>query len=183
MASHFIGDPTLPETYADPAPPLRTAIWPESKLSSIYGGATGQSVTCLSCHTFRPGYVTSGDDGKTAHLLARSGTSIEWEEGGEGFYLCTGCHTANPGTAGEGFTHPLMAADMTLLERIPEPPVTVTPNQHINCDSCHRPHGATTSSGYYILEHIRSANTDPQAIQPPVDFSVLCHKCHDASEY
>jgi predicted CXXCH cytochrome family protein len=183
MASHFMGDPTADDTYADPDPPLRLEPWPESGLTGMYEGENAKGVGCLSCHAFRPGAVTSGDDGESRHLLARSGNMIEWEEGKENLYLCTGCHTANPGTMGKGHTHPLMSADVLALAEEPKPPVTVTPGGKINCDSCHVTHGAPSAGGYYILEVVRSANTDPKAVQPTIDFSMVCHSCHEASKY
>jgi hypothetical protein len=183
LASHFVGDPTLPETYSDPEPPLREDSWPESRLFSTYEGANGKIVTCLSCHTFKERAVVSGDDGTAGYLLARSGNLVEWEDEGEGAYLCTGCHTGSPGTIGGGSTHPTMNADVSKLVTEPQLPMTSTPEGHVNCDSCHRPHGAATGSGYYILEVIKSENKDPTAIHPEIDFTVLCHKCHSSEDY
>ncbi len=183
-ASHFLGDSTLPETYGNLDPPLRLEAWPESRLFSAYGGERAQAVTCLSCHSFRPGALVSGDDGKQKYLLARSGNPIEWEES-EGVYLCTGCHSANPGTGTteKGHTHPLMNAKIEFLGRAPEAPVTATPNGRVNCDSCHRPHGARTEGGYYILEKLEGVNADPLVVHPKIDFTVLCHGCHETGKY
>jgi hypothetical protein len=183
MASHFVGDPTADDTYADTDPPIRIEAWPESGLTGMYEGENAQGVGCLSCHAFRPGAVTSGDDGQSRYLLARAGNMIEWEEGKEDLYLCTGCHTANPGTMGGGHTHPLMSADVLALVEEPKPPVTATPGGKVNCDSCHVTHGAPSAGGYYILEVVKSTNTDPKAVQPAVDFSVVCHACHESSKY
>lgn len=183
-ASHFLGDPTSPETYADPAPPLRTDPWPESKLPSLYAGARGQEVTCLSCHAFREGAVVSGDKGAAPHLLALSGNPVEWGDD-ESVYLCTGCHSANPGTGTtkKGHTHPLMSGEVGRLGRDPVAPVTATVNGRINCDSCHRPHEAETGSGYYIMEVVTSDNDDPRAVHPQIDFTVICQSCHDPGKY
>lgn len=182
LASHFVGDPTLADTYDDKEPPLRTEAWPESRLTSTYGGARKQTVICLSCHSFRKGAITSGDDGTARNLLARSGNRIEWEPGQESNYLCTGCHGGNPSTGKKGHTHPLMSANVANLGRDAQAPVTTTPGK-VNCDSCHRPHEALTRGGYYILEVIDSQNTDPAKIHPDIDYTVLCHACHDPNKY
>lgn len=184
LAGHFVGDPTLSETYADSAPPYRLTPWSESKLLSLYGGEKGQVLICLSCHTFRPGAIVSGDAGKTGHLLARSGNPVEWGDD-PGVYLCTGCHGVSPGTGkGEkGHTHPLMNARAESLTSPAEPPVTTTASGRVNCDSCHRPHEARTEGGYYILEKIDSPNRDPRAIHPPIDFTTLCFTCHPPLKY
>jgi predicted CXXCH cytochrome family protein len=187
LASHFVGDSTLPETYGNVTPPMRRTPWPESGLPSLYGGETQKVMLCLSCHTFRKGAVVSGDAGKSRFLLARSGNNVEWAED-EGIYLCTGCHTANPGTTKnetdkKGHSHPSMAADILKLGRPPDPPTTATINGHINCDSCHRPHEAVTKGAYYILEVVASENTDPKLVHPTIDFTVICHRCHDPGKY
>jgi predicted CXXCH cytochrome family protein len=184
-ASHFLGDPTLPETFADPEPPLRVEPWPESGLKSRYGGENGKEVICLSCHSFKKGALVSGDDGTARFLLARSGNEIEWAPEGEGSYLCTGCHGTSPGAArGEkGHTHPLMTADLAELGNEVSPPLSGTPSGHMNCDSCHRPHGAHTASGVYMLEIVEGLNTDPKAIKPKIAFTPVCHGCHDPGKY
>jgi hypothetical protein len=183
-ASHFMGDPTLAETYLDDEPPLRTDPWPESGLKSHYDGDNEQVVGCLSCHAFRPGALISGDDGLSKYLLARAGNPVEWKEGEMDTYLCTGCHSSNPATKGSGHTHPLMTADVTLMPgEVPKPPITATPSGKINCDSCHRSHNAPSNGGYYILELVTSENTDPQAIQPKIDFTEVCHSCHESTKY
>ena len=184
-ASHFIGDATLDTTFVDKTPPLRVESWPESGLMSGYGGDKGQSVTCFSCHAFRAGALVSGDAGTTRHLVARSGNRQEWETGGESGYLCTGCHGVRPATAetDKGHTHPLMNANAAALGREPILPLTATPTAKVNCDSCHRPHDARTKGGVYILESVDGESTDPLAIHPLIDFTVLCHGCHDAKKY
>ncbi|MBI4914292.1 MAG: hypothetical protein HY825_00450 [Acidobacteria bacterium] len=184
QASHFVGDPSLEATYGDKSPPVRTEAWPGTGLKPALDGEKDQMVTCLSCHSFTRGSVGSGA-GATVRLVARSGDGVEWEADGEDAYLCTGCHGLKPGTAGgqKGHTHPLMAADMKREGRAPTPPVTVTPLGKVNCDSCHRPHEAITKGGYYILEAVESGNADPRAFHPEVDFTVLCHSCHDEKKY
>jgi predicted CXXCH cytochrome family protein len=183
-ASHFLGDPALPETYEDKVPPERTEAWPESGLASSYGGERDQDVTCLSCHAFKKGSLLSGDDGKARFLLARSGNPVEWEDGREATYLCVGCHSVDPVTGqAKGHTHPTMKANMAALGREAAAPITATPSGHVNCDSCHRPHAAATASGRYILEAARGQNTDPLAIQPQIDFTGVCHGCHDRGKY
>jgi predicted CXXCH cytochrome family protein len=182
-ASHFLGDPTLPDSYEDPAPPLRTLPWAETNLSSRYGGEEGKVLICLSCHSFR---VPSGPGTALAplenHLVARSGNDEEWKEN-PAVYLCAGCHGTNPSTMGEGHTHPLMSAKAAALGKAATPPVTYTATGRVNCDSCHRTHGAPPQTGYYILEVGISANTDPRAIRPEVNFTGLCHSCHTADKY
>jgi hypothetical protein len=76
-----------------------------------------------------------------------------------------------------------MNADIARLGRAPVPPVSATPSGRINCDSCHRSHEAVTAGGYYILEVISSSNRDPQVIHPPMDYTVVCHSCHDPQKY
>ena len=185
MASHFLGDPGLPDTYDDPNTPVRTDPWPESALASVYGGPAGKTILCLSCHSFRPGALISGDDGGSGNLLARAGNPMEWAEGEEALYLCTGCHGVTPGTGSgaKGPTHPLMSADVAELGLPVTPPGSATAGGRINCDSCHRPHEAVTAAGVYIMEAARGANADPEAIQPKIDFTPTCHLCHEASKY
>jgi len=178
-ASHFIGDPTLPETYASDGSTLRRTLWPGSKTLSPYGGDKGTVMLCTSCHAFKGSAVVSGDQGRSRHLRALSGNPVEWAED-DGTYLCTGCHKENPGTGtGEkGRTHPLLGALVERLGHVPLAPATATVNGHINCDSCHRPHEAATAGSYYILESVNGPNKDPLAIHPTIDFTVLCRLCH-----
>jgi hypothetical protein len=187
-ASHFLGNPSLPETYDDRDPPIRTDPWPESGLFSLYGPPEGKTIICLSCHSFEKGAVSlTGDAGDAGHLLARSGNPVEWVEGEEAKYLCTGCHGLRPGTGagakGQGHTHPLMDADALALGAPVRAPASATTTSKMNCDSCHRPHEAVDVSGYYIMEAAAGVNTDPAAIQPKVDFTPTCHLCHEASKY
>jgi len=181
-ASHYLGDPLV--DYDDALPPLRRDPWPESNLASVYPLPENRSVTCLSCHTFKKGALLSGDEKKNGHLLARSGNPVEWVPGGETAYLCAGCHSVDPGTGQtKGHSHPMMNADAQKLGRVVVPPVTITPNGKVNCDSCHRPHEAITKGGVYILEHVDGLNTDPRAIHPRIDFTGTCHLCHDPGKY
>jgi predicted CXXCH cytochrome family protein len=181
-ASHFLGDPL--EAYGETEPPLRRDPWPESLLTSAYGPPENRSVTCLSCHSFQRGALVSGDLKKSGHLLARSGNPVEWQPGGESGYLCAGCHSVDPGTgATKGHSHPQMTADAAKLNRIVTAPATITPSGKVNCDSCHRPHEAITRGGVFILESVDGTNTDPRAVRPPIDYTVLCHLCHDPGKY
>lgn len=184
-ASHFLGDPTLSSTYSDAEPPLRTTPWPESGLLSRYSGENGKGIACYSCHSFHKGTITTGDGGNNYYLVARSGNQVEWGEGGETAYLCTGCHGVSPGTGSgkKGHSHPLMNANIAKVNREVQPPVTVTPSGLVNCDSCHRPHEAITAGGVYILEVITSSNTDPKAIAPQIDYTPVCLSCHDPGRY
>lgn len=185
MASHFLGDPSSEETYEDQDPPLREDPWPESGLLS-YNGPEGKMVTCFSCHTFEEQGIISGDDGQTGYLLAKAGNPVEWGDDGENTgsdaYLCTGCHGVSPKTKGSGGTHPLMSADITKMN-VPLPPVSVTPAGRMNCDSCHRSHGAVTGSGYYILEAVTGENVDPLTVHPDIKFDILCNYCHTSDKY
>jgi hypothetical protein len=89
-----------------------------------------------------------------------------------------------PGTGEtKGHSHPMMDADATKLNRLVPLPTTITPGSKLNCDSCHRTHEAKTNSGYYILETVDGQNADPRKVHPAIDFTVLCHSCHDASSY
>jgi len=179
-ASHFIGDPTLPETYASDGSTLRRAVWPGSGTISPYGGVKGTVMLCISCHAFKGSAVVSGDKGKSRFLRALSGNPVEWAAD-EGVYLCTGCHKANPGTgaAQTGRTHPLLDALVERLGHVPLVPATATFNGHVNCDSCHRPHEAATAGGYYILEAVAGTSKDPLVVHPTINFSVLCRLCHE----
>ena len=184
-SSHFLGDSTVPETYGDLLPPLRRTVWPESRLFSLYDGENEQILVCYSCHTFNARAVVSGDKGTQRYLLARSGNTQEWNPGEEDNYLCLGCHGLQPGTGarGKGHSHPLMGAMVEKLRTPPVAPMTPTPNGHVNCDSCHRPHGADTRGGVYIMEVIDSVNVDPLAIQPIIDFTAACRQCHNRKDY
>lgn len=181
QASHFLGDPVT--EYQDNDPPFREEPWPESGLYSRYGSGERREVTCLSCHSFAKTAVVSGDDKEHGYLLARSGNPVDWARD-EGIYLCTGCHSGAPGTGQQGgHSHPMMGADLLQLRHPILPPASVTDGQRVNCDSCHRPHEAPTTGGYYILEKVGGANTDPVAIHPRIDFTSLCYLCHDEGEY
>jgi hypothetical protein len=140
---------------------------------------------CLSCHAFRKGALVSGDDGKARFLLARAGNPVEWVAGEEEKYLCTGCHGTTPGSVkGEkGRTHPLMNAEIAALGNEVSEPLTETPSGHMNCDSCHRSHGAHTASGVYILEVVEGKNSDPAAIKPEIIFTPVCRGCHLEGNY
>ena len=72
----------------------------------------------------------------------------------------------------------MMQADVPTLKAEPTPPVTVTPDGHLNCDTCHLPHRAPTKGGYYILEDLAGENTEPKTVHPEIDFTPLCHHCH-----
>jgi hypothetical protein len=109
---------------------------------------------------------------------------VEWAEGQETIYLCTGCHSVDPATGQvKGHSHPMMKADMVKSGMTVVPPMTATPAGHLNCDSCHRPHEAATAGGRYILEAARGQSTDPLAIQPKVDYTRVCHGCHTSGNY
>ncbi len=178
--SHFLGDPTLSSTYQDSEPKLRVDPWPETQLISKFGGENGKVILCLSCHSFRESATPVPNC-----LVARAGMSVEWGESDSlAIYLCTGCHSDNPGTGmtdGEGkskHSHPLMDADSMQLGVEPSLPTTLTVNGRINCETCHLAHGAVAGGGYYILKKVDGPNTDPKAIHPQIDYAVLCRLCH-----
>ncbi len=196
-ASHFMGDPTRPETYGDREPPLKTTPWPATKLPSRFGGVNGKGMTCLSCHVFRKGPDATLTGPLPYHLLATAGERYDLGENEED-YLCTGCHGFSPPGRRyrRGSTHPMRSA-VVLAEagyptylatsthpmrsaKVPAvtPPATITENGHLNCLSCHRTHGAMPQGGYYLLKKVDSSNTDPQAIHPQIDFVQLCSLCH-----
>jgi predicted CXXCH cytochrome family protein len=180
--SHFLGDPTLTETYQDPNPPIRTTEWSESNLLSRYGGEKGKKIICLSCHDFR-GSATAKVPLPLPHfLVAKAGNECEWEED-PGVYLCTGCHGYSPATIGSGHSHPLMNASVAKLGQPPSPPASYTTNGRLNCESCHVSHGAKPAGGYYILEAVTGDNKEPKTIHPRIDYTDLCHLCHISSKY
>jgi hypothetical protein len=72
-----------------------------------------------------------------------------------------------------------MDADAKALGREPTAPLSKTALAKVNCESCHRTHGASTKGGVYILEIVDGENTDPRAIHPKIDFTVLCQGCHE----
>jgi len=151
-----------------------------------------------------PGYQQSD---LTTGLLARAGSYKEWQEGdvikvdigGDrgtedrvDKYLCTGCHGLRPNSHptsdnGEGLTHPLMDADGTKVT--PQDPVSLTFNQHVNCESCHQPHEADSRGGFFILRDVAlrftgvssvTSDDGPHTIRKRTDieFAPLCQKCH-----
>jgi predicted CXXCH cytochrome family protein len=140
--------------------------------TTVSGGALGLVVPASTL-----GATVSGGALGAPHLLARSGASVEWAVGEENRYLCTGCHSVSPGTAGQ--SHPMMIADVGKLSQAVLPPATITPKGHLNCDSCHRPHRAVTASGYYILEAVGGAGTEPLTVHPKIDYTSLCRLCHE----
>jgi len=151
-------------------------------------GEIPTTITCESCH-----YLSTpidGSDPVPGRLLAPADEETEWSPGYPEDYLCTGCHGESPATVGGGTTHPLMDAsrhsypdiqtDHLLIDEIPS---TYTIDGRINCHSCHSTHNAVVRGGVYILKAVGGDNVDPKAIHPEIDFTVLCHTCHPASEY
>ncbi len=176
--SHFRGNPLDTTTYTDLYPPERIDLWPVTKLYSLYGALDEKSIICLSCHTFD----YNPESGLTLplqhYLLANGGNDAEW--GNDlGVYLCTGCHGLNPATKAEGHTHPLIDGNVSALSQAVAAPATYTINGHLNCDSCHRPHGAKVEGGYYIMEAVGGLNAEPKTVHPAIDYTVLCHLCHN----
>ncbi len=177
-ASHFMGDPTRPETFGNQAPPLKTTPWPATKLPSRYGGVNGKGITCLSCHVFRKSPDATLTEPLPYHLLATAGEKYDLGRDRDD-YLCTGCHGLLPaGGRYDGF-HPLLSATMpSSFPIVVTPPATITENGHLNCLSCHRTHGAMPQGGYYLLKKVQGSNNDPKAIHPHINPVVLCRLCH-----
>jgi hypothetical protein len=71
-----------------------------------------------------------------------------------------------------------MNARQDVLPKPPTPPATATINGHVNCNSCHRAHGAMDKGGYYILHQVEGENKDVKAIHPVIDYTTLCLLCH-----
>ena len=122
--------------------------------------------------------------GSSRDLLARSGNPVEWAEGQETTYLCTGCHSVDPATAQvKGHSHPMMNAERGETRHDGRPPDDDHPPDMLNCDSCHRPHEAATAGGRYILEAARRTEHRP-AGDPPQDRLHRClPRCHAAGTY
>lgn len=110
-------------------------------------------------------------------------------------YLCTGCHGASPGG---GSTHPTLptmavAASAALIADIQtginvgvvQGQTTLTSNNRVNCESCHRPHNAAVGTGAVILE---SQVTTPASAKPAFQLASdntnymnqegMCVRCH-----
>jgi len=177
-ASHFMGDPTQPETFGDQEPPLKIKPWPATKLPSRFGGVNGKGISCLSCHVFRKGPDATLTQPLPYHLLATAGEKYDLGEN-EDDYLCTGCHGFYPDERRHrnGEIHPLRSAVIPSA-MVVTPPATITENGHLNCLTCHRTHGAVPQGGYYLFKKVNSSNTDPKAVHPPIDFVTLCQLCH-----
>jgi predicted CXXCH cytochrome family protein len=181
-ASHFLGDPTISETYGKSNPAEKTTPWPQTRLLSLYGGENGKEVVCQSCHSLKPEALVSGDN-STGHLLAPAGREREWSIGFPDQYLCAGCHGEQPATVGQGQTHPLMLTDGMLsnggtMPLVADDPIVFTSGKKINCETCHLAHNAPVEGGYYILRIVKSSNKDAKAVHPPVRANELCRKCH-----
>lgn len=175
-ASHFMGDPTQPETFDDQKPPLKTSPWPLTKLSSKYIGMNGKGISCLSCHVFRKGPDSTLTEPLPYHLLALAGEKYDLGRDRDD-YLCTGCHGLFPGRGRD--IHPLLSATVPSSNAVfVTPPATITENGHLNCLSCHRTHGAMPQGGYYLLKKVEGSNSDPKSIHPQIDIVVLCRLCH-----
>ncbi|MBI5191335.1 MAG: hypothetical protein HZA22_11785 [Nitrospirae bacterium] len=173
------------------------------KVGNITAGDADQSpyMGPIVGANYQPGDLTSG-------LLALAGSYKEWldsdtrleEIGGDrgtvqkvDRYLCTGCHGLTPNSHpdsqfGEGFTHPMMEADGSKTR--PLAPINLSFNNHINCESCHKPHEADSRGGFYILRETelnkfivpaeQQTVPDPYVIRKreEIEFAPLCQKCH-----
>lgn len=192
----------------------KTNAWPNNALS-VYGSPdTAKSnkgiVVCTSCHAIGNTCGTSsttasvtrtGDATGTYMMIAPSGNPINAfgtaVNRGDTVdtspnYLCTGCHGENAfakNTALElaGTTHPLLAVTATTTVPVGTFGGTLTTGNHINCESCHRAHDASTKSGSYILEKntgadtvIVGSNTVPTMVEPAHAHNKFCSSCHSS---
>jgi hypothetical protein len=181
---------------------------------SRFGGATGavaatSELVCESCHDLEP----DKNDGNNALLLHEYGEGIAEARS----ILCEGCH----GPAGaSGNAHPQtgdVVGRATLAARSPDTLNTTAgapgyadfgdrgttwypaANQ-MNCNTCHQPHDAVSTSGTYILESTTGvatlteitgvpdvavtvggrswANRRYNAPATPLDYQNFCNLCH-----
>lgn len=213
-ASHFVGDVTAEAwtrttgmTGGGTTGAIRwagdqsTAGWAGSGLASKFGAANTDMI-CESCHRLAEGNIISGDNASNGVAPYETGTSMLVEVAGAAImtdtadgtvevadytdaeYLCTGCHLVPSGT------HPLADADNGVYPDTgwAGPEGQSYPATGLNCESCHSPHDANTSSGSYILDGaVENAvdksdtfgnNTDGMAVEPGIDYTTFCAVCH-----
>jgi hypothetical protein len=134
---------------------------------STDGGGLG-SIICESCHYWKSGNYNYTNLNAVGHdnalvqnvvygMIAQGGNNFESTD--NNVYMCSGCHGNSPGG---GSSHPTLpgnnltsAAVATLVGTQSDPfqgKGTLTANNRVNCDSCHRPHNATAGSGAVIVE-------------------------------
>ena len=97
-------------------------------------------------------------------------------------YLCTGCHWV------PGGTHPLSDADETAYTiGAGGQGQTYAGSSGMNCESCHSPHDAETSSGSFILDGAAVGDTDYGSgagmdVEPTINYTTFCAVCHSTFE-
>jgi hypothetical protein len=196
-ASHFVT--TIASTGYQ-----RAAAW-SSGATSKYGD-TANALICESCHTLRLTGVTPAVSDNTAVatvISASVGLLVEAAGNNQTVFdasgatpptgvvdLCTGCHG---GTPGGGSTHPVLAnmgattASAAIVTTVGGSggTVTLTGGDQVNCESCHRPHDASSGSGALILEHVGTASTKvlndratSQGGANYADEADFCNMCH-----
>lgn len=204
--SHYVG-PILNSTYK------RTTAFDNSLITPEYAadGSTNGEVMCKSCHGIRKNSSygasavkqVSKNNGtvpamktnvraSVALLLEKAGNDIEVSAAADsGNYMCTGCHGAAPGNTGTT-THPVeptitLSATTDVTGRIASAAqATLTNGSKVNCESCHRPHDATTGSGGFILEGVASGSDKAlfslhgnTGTGHYTDQQGLCTQCHN----
>lgn len=204
--SHYVG-PILNTNYK------RTTAFDNSLIVPEYAsdGSTNGEIMCKSCHGIRKNSnyaagavkqvsknngtvpaMKSNVRASVALLLEKAGNDIEVTTAADsGKYMCTGCHGAAPGNTGTT-THPVQptvdnAATTDVTGRIATAAqATLTANSKVNCESCHRPHDATTGSGGFILEGVATGSDKAlfslhgnSGTGHYTDQQGLCTQCHN----
>lgn len=199
-ASHFVGETTAAlwtngRTTDNGSGGIQSAgsggNWTGSGLPSLFqdGGVAGNVLVCESCHRLANGNIQDGD-GATMMLVEVSGAdnstvAVPAVPSAADYtgapYLCTGCHFV------PGGTHPLLLAGGSTAYVIGgnAEGQTYTTADNMNCESCHSPHDAETSSGSYILDGAAAGATDYGAgagmdVEPIIDYTTFCAVCHGA---
>lgn len=196
LASHFTGD-TAAETWTNGrttggagliryagsgASNAAPTNWVGSGLPSLFGN-NATTMICQSCHRLAQGNVVTGD-GNTGLLVETSGsaavtvvsTVTDVTAYTANPYICTGCHWV------PGGTHPLEDADGTQYALGTVYGQSYNANNTVNCESCHSPHDAETTSGSYILDGSGTgygAGTGLE-VEPTIDYTTFCAVCHGA---
>ena len=188
--SHFVGNITTPG-YAF------AGAWTNTGGASKYSPDGGNgSIICESCHSLQipgrneggltspdPGIITSlptlsqntgdnvADTRDAVSLLLQSSGNMH-ASAAVADYMCTQCHGGTPGGGG---THPVLPTYTAASTMAPTSPATSLAGAgaagQINCESCHRPHDASTAGGAWILE-ASAAGTGY------TDYSPTCALCH-----
>jgi len=193
-ASHYlgsIGTANYKWLYGD-----GTAVTPASGGTAVYAadGSGNGELICTSCHTVKTvsnGATSSSDNDvdnensteTSIRLLLTPSGNRTVDDTATADFLCSACHGATPGGGG---THPLSnisgmgdmsttigyrAGDANNGITYANADNTTSATGQIQCESCHRPHNASTNSGTKILEH-----TGAQTAY--VNSEPMCNLCH-----